>query len=352
VAVSQAALLNLVEAGRAFADLDQRPVVSHVANPAFDVSMFEIWCPLLTGGTVAIVENPNPIMWGPWLLRIADGRPTVMTLTTSIFHQIARTTPKALHGITTILFGGEMAAADIIRSLVESGFAGTLKNMYGPTEATTATAWEVTDEWLRSRVDTVPVGPPVHGAVVGLRDENGSAVGGDGVGELVIGGAGLADGYVGDDALTAQRFTDDPAGLVGGTVYWTGDLARWCENGTSVMIVGRADRQLKVRGFRIEPGEVEAALRAYSSVLEAAVVAVGEGANRFLAALVVLRGDHDETTADGLASALRRRLPSYMVPKQIKPVTELPRTNSRKIDLAEVRRILEPRDHIDARVSN
>lgn len=337
VAVPHRAVANLVEAGRTFARLDQRPVVAHLSNPAFDVSTFEIWGPLLTGGTVAVIENPNPLTWGPLLLGVAADRATVMLMTTSIFNQIARIKPKSLHGIGTILFGGEVAAADIIRSFVKSGFDGTLMNMYGPTEATTiSTGWEVGDDWVRGDFDVVPVGVAIAGAVVGLRDEHGSAVEGTSVGEVVIGGVGVADGYVGDHALTAERFTSDPAGMIDGTIYWTGDLGRWHDAGQrSLVIVGRSDRQTKIRGFRVEPGEIEATLRNHRSVLEAAVVAVGEGASQRLAALVVVC-DGTPTTEAEIAHAVGRRLPSSMIPKQIKLVDRLPLTHNGKTDYAKI----------------
>ncbi|MBV9450698.1 MAG: AMP-binding protein, partial [Streptosporangiaceae bacterium] len=208
-----------------------------------------------------------------------------------------------------------------------------LVNGYGPTENTTFTACHVmTDPGQVG--PAVPIGRPIQHTTVHVLDQRGRPAPIGVTGELYTGGDGLARGYAGNAAATARAFVPDPAGH-GGRLYRTGDLARWRADGT-LEFAGRADDQIKIRGFRVEPGEVEAVLRTHPGVREAVVLVAGEGAQRHLIGYV--------TPADGVdAGTLRpsvlrdfvtQRLPDYLVPTGFKALGRLPLNANGKVDRA------------------
>ena len=198
-----------------------------------------------------------------------------------------------------------------------------LHNLYGPTEAAIdVTSWECRDEPGRT---TVPIGRPVANTRIDLLDPRLAPVPAGVLGELCIGGVQLARGYVGQPALTAERFVPDPAGD-GARLYRTGDLARRRPDG-AIEYAGRTDHQVKIRGFRIEPGEIEARLAEHPAVAEALVVAREAPAGRQLVAYIV--GD---APAEALKEHLRRTLPDYMVPAWFVALDRLPLSANGKLD--------------------
>jgi thioesterase domain-containing protein len=204
-------------------------------------------------------------------------------------------------------------------------------NSYGLTETTIdSTYFDVppTD----SQEDTqVPIGRPFPGTRAYVLDRWGQPVPKGLIGELYIGGCGVARGYVADPRQTAQKFVPDPYGVPGSRIYATGDLARWCEEGV-VELLGRRDGQVKVRGFRVELAEVEEAIRSFPGVVEAAVVARKDGidGHRLIGCIV---GDGEQTPGvDTIRRHLRDRLPGPMIPATMKIIKALPRTPSGKID--------------------
>jgi len=202
-------------------------------------------------------------------------------------------------------------------------------NMFGPTETTIwSTIQRVDDRALLGA--NVPIGRPIANTVCRVLDEGGEPAPIGVPGELFIGGAGVARGYLGRAALTDQRFVPDPYSGDGGRLYRTGDLARWLPDG-SLQFLGRLDFQVKVRGHRIELGEIESVLRSHDDIVDAVVIADGNGATaRLLAYLIPV--DPSSATVATLRSFVQQRLPDYMIPSRFVEVDSFPMTANRKID--------------------
>jgi len=259
---------------------------------AFDFSVWEIWGALLYGGRLVVVPY--------WVSREAERyhdlllseRATVVNQTPSAFQQllaVERSTGSGLPAVRWVVFGGEALELSSLHAWWDGELPGRLVNMYGITETTvhvTHRRLGPEDAGLGSRV-----GEPIPDLRVYVADPRGALCPVGVAGELLVGGAGVAPGYLGRPALTAERFVPDPwSGVPGGRLYRSGDLGRWTAGG-DLEHLGRIDHQVKIRGFRIEPGEIEAALRGHQAVGEVAVIArdgVGvEGASKELVAYVV-----------------------------------------------------------------
>ncbi|MFF0524657.1 non-ribosomal peptide synthase/polyketide synthase [Actinomadura nitritigenes] len=240
--------------------------------------------------------------------------------------------PARLLPARSLVLGGEGAPAAWVADVLAAAGARDVVNHYGPTETTIGV---VTLRLSAGHLDggTVPIGSPVANTQVYVLDTDLNPVPAGVVGELFIGGAQVARGYARQPALTAERFVADPVAADGGRVYRTGDRARWRPGGV-LEFLGRADRQVKVRGHRIEPGEVEAALTAHPRVRSAVVVARGEGGERLLAAYLVAADAGGPPTVEELREHLRGRLPEFMVPALFTEIPAVPLTPTGKLDQA------------------
>lgn len=234
----------------------------------------------------------------------------------------------ALGQLERLMIGGEALPESLASELrVLVGARGEVHNMYGPTETT---IWSTTH-----RVDgsggAVPLGTPIANTKCHVVDAHLSLVPPGVAGELLIGGAGVARGYLGRPELTAERFIPDPFDDPGGRLYRTGDLARWRADGV-LEFLGRLDHQVKIRGFRIELGEIESRLRAATGVREAVVVAREDvpGDKRLVA--YVTAGAGTVLSPAALRGALREELPEHMIPSHIVVLTALPLTPNAKVD--------------------
>lgn len=229
----------------------------------------------------------------------------------------------ALAGLEQMMVGGE-AFPDQLAEQLRGVVSGRVTNMYGPTETT---IWSTTHDVDRD--GPVPIGRPIANTTIRLLDGCGGLVPPGMPGELCIGGLGVVRGYHARPELTAERFIDDPFGEPGERIYRTGDLARWGEQG-ELEFLGRLDQQVKVRGYRIEPGEIESVLESREEVTRATVVLREDtpGDQRLVGYLVVTR----EVDADALRRELGASLPSYMVPAHLVTLDRLPLTPNGKID--------------------
>ncbi len=343
VAVPHRAVVRLV-IGTDYAELGPEEVCLGLAPLAFDASTFEVWGSLLTGGRLVIppagsgaggsAASPEEI--GDLLGRY---QVTLLWLTAGLFHVLVETQPERLAGVRQLLAGGDVLSPARVRQLlarrVARRAAGRLVDGYGPTEATTFTCCHV----LRGRElpeASVPLGRPIANTRIQLFDRHLAPVPLGGPGEIWIGGDGLARGYFRDPASTADRFRPDPyppTGEAGGRLYRTGDLARLLPDGR-LDFLGRTDSQVKVRGFRVEPAEIEAALSAHPAVRQAAVLAeevTSPAAGRRLAAYLVVDPERPPRSPE-LRAFLRDRLPDYLVPAVFRRLDEIPLSVNGKVD--------------------
>ncbi|WP_151483666.1 non-ribosomal peptide synthetase [Streptomyces albicerus] len=273
VVVPHRAVLDLV-GSTDYLRLEPADVVAQAANPAFDAATFEIWATLTAGGRLVVLDRDTVVDPRALEHSLQAHGITVMFLTTALFHRVADERPTALGDLRAVLFGGERCDPRRVREVVEAGPPGRLLHMYGPTEATTFATW-----YEVPRVpgdETVPIGRPVGATRAVVVDPAGTPLGPGGTGELLLGGPGLATGYLGLPRLTDERFVEDRF-TGGGRLYRTGDRVRVREDG-ELEFAGRFDDQVKLRGFRIELGEIEAVLRQHPAV-SAAVASVQESAD-------------------------------------------------------------------------
>ncbi|MEV7008137.1 amino acid adenylation domain-containing protein [Streptosporangium sp. NPDC051022] len=316
--------------------------VVQFAALSFDTHAEEIYPALAAGACLELL--PDGAVTLPDLLATPEGRQvTVLDLPTAYWHHLMGQIdevawPPALRLV--ILGGEELRAGAVARWRERFGDRIRLVNTYGPTEATIiATAAQLAGTGSGEGKGRPPIGRPIAGVHVAVLAEDGSPVPPGAPGELCLGGAGLARGYLRRPALTAERFVPDPYGEPGARLYRTGDQARWRPDG-QLEFLGRTDDQIKVRGFRIEPGEVEARLLAHPAVRQAAVAAVDDTLIGY-----VVMGPATGTTggrsvgtvpdpADELPPFLSRALPSYLVPSVWVTLDALPLTRHGKIDRA------------------
>ncbi|HSL82596.1 MAG TPA: amino acid adenylation domain-containing protein, partial [Thermoanaerobaculia bacterium] len=288
----------------------------------FDLSVFELFLPLTVGGRAILAETVLALAEHP-----ARGEVTLVnTVPSAMAELLAQGGLPA--GVRTVNLAGEPLRPDLADRLYERGVA-RVHDLYGPSEDTTYSTLA-----LRRPGGPETVGRPVAGGRAHLLDPRMEPVPHGVPGEVVLGGAGLARGYLARPARTAESFVPDPfGGEEGARLYRTGDLARRLPSG-DLQFLGRIDHQVKVRGFRIELGEIEAALTARPEVREAVVVAPagpsGEPGDRRLVAYAVPA--NGATDPEALRQALAERLPGYMVPSVVALLPELPRLPNGKID--------------------
>ncbi|MBJ9974988.1 amino acid adenylation domain-containing protein [Pseudomonas sp. S75] len=304
--------------------------IAFAANPAFDASTQEVWGALLNGGQVLVIDPDtllDPLRLGKAL---ADGEVTVLFVTTALFNQYVQMIPQVLAGLRVLMCGGERADPEAFRSLLAQAPALRLVHCYGPTETTTyATASQV--RAVPTGAEQVPIGTPIGGTQVHVLDAHRRPVPLGAVGELYIGGDGVALGYLNRPVLTAERFLDDPfSAQPGARLYRTGDLGRWRDDG-QLEYLGRNDDQVKIRGFRIELGEVEQHLAQCPGIGEVVVMAQGQGqTSTHLVAWFTVEDPQLELVQ--VRHWLHARLPAYMVPSAWVQLAALPLTNNGKID--------------------
>ena len=328
VLVDHRAVVRLV-VGTDYVRLGPSDRLAQTSNASFDAVTFEIWGALLNGACLVGIEREVTLSPHRLAARLRGEGITTLFVTTALFHQVAHEAPAAFQTVQTVLFGGESADPEAVRRVLAAGRPGRLLNVYGPTEATAfATCHEISA--LAEDATVVPIGRPIAHTPVYVLDARGDLAPIGVPGELYVGGPGVALGYLGRPEATAERFVPDPhAGEPGARMYRTGDRARWRKDGC-LEFLGRADHQVKLRGFRIEPGEIEAVLGRCPGVRQAVVVAREDRpGEKYLAAYVVA---DEETRASEVRAFLRERLPEYMVPAAVVSLASLPQTPSGKID--------------------
>jgi amino acid adenylation domain-containing protein/thioester reductase-like protein len=300
--------------------------VGQVASMAFDTSIEQVFA-ALTGGATLMLPTPGTMAPSDVLRRVQRKRITVLDLTPAYWQRILALTEPAderLRSVRLIITGGETADAAVCRTALRAAPWARLLNAYGLTETTiTSTLFDVGAGLATGNVgSTVPVGQAVGQARVMVLDERLNPVAAGTPGEIYIGGPGVARGYLGRPALTAQRFVPDPGGAPGDRMYRTGDLGCLLADG-NLDVAGRMDRQLKVHGFRVEPAEIESVLAGHPDIAQVSVeAAMRSSGDSRLVAYYTLKPvvAADSATRHRPAASFRRylldRLPGYMVPAE------------------------------------
>ncbi|MFB6889876.1 amino acid adenylation domain-containing protein [Kitasatospora sp. NPDC056327] len=330
IALPHRALVDSV-LDQTFAHLDERQTVLHVSSFNWDAAIFEILGPLLAGGTCAL-HPAGPITPAGIGASLRRHGVTTAFLTTTLFNLVVEQDPDALAGLEQLIIGGEAASPSHLRELRTRLPALRLVNGYGPVECCfLVTRYEV--DTLAPDAVAVPIGRPLARTDVLVLDGALRPVPAGVTGEIFVGGDCLALGYVGQPGLTAERFVPDPA-APGRRLYRTGDRGRLRADG-ELEFAGRLDGQVKIRGRRIEPGEIEAVLTSHPGVAAAAALARtdGPGDAVLVAYLVPAAGAALPSTAE-LRRWLRDRLPAYLVPASLVPLAALPVTANGKLDRA------------------
>ena len=309
--------------------------VAQQATLSFDAAIWEIWGALLNGATVVGIDRDALLSTEEYAQELQGHGVTMAFITTQLFNQHVRARPEIFAGLDYVLFGGEKADPAAVRLCVQKGKPAHLVHVYGPTETTIFATWhEVTD--VAEGAHHVPIGRPIANATAYVIDAQGGLAGVDVPGELCIGGEGVALGYLDRPELTEARFVHDPfSAQPGARMYRTGDRARWTEAGT-IEFIGRLDDQVKVRGFRIEPGEVEAALRQHPDVREAVVIAREDAPGERRLVGYVVGADRGTLESADFRAFLKSLLPDYMVPTAFVALDAIPLTPNGKVDRAKL----------------
>ncbi|MEV8433436.1 MupA/Atu3671 family FMN-dependent luciferase-like monooxygenase [Streptomyces chartreusis] len=333
VVVPHRAVVDLCEWQRArfaFSPADRSAVV---CSQSFDASLLEIWPALTAGASVTIADEElrrDPLALARWYGRQGV---TFSILPTALGEQVLRLPPCDQPPLRHLLLGG-----DVLRTRPRPEAPYETVNVYGPTEITVLCTMETVAP--HDSTAPIPLGRPVDNVRLSVLDESGEPVPVGTVGELYVGGPGVALGYLHRPELGAERFLPDPDPGPDARRYRTGDLVRWTREG-KLEFCGRADDQVKVRGFRVEPEEVSRVLNALDGVREAAVLARrNDRGEAYLAAYAVpaepigTTADDRQAQADLLTAELAARLPEYLVPRAWRVLPALPVSGNGKLDRA------------------
>nr|WP_280806652.1 non-ribosomal peptide synthetase [Pseudomonas batumici] len=332
VIVSHNGLARLVQ-DNGYYDFSPEDRVAFSSNPAFDASSPEIWGALLNGGQSVIVEHQVLLEPQAFAELLGRNEVTVLIISTALFNLYAGLIPAALARLRMVMCGGERADPASFRRVREHSSAVRLFNGYGPTEATTcASRYEVFD--VLPGTLGLPIGQPNANVRIYVLNARREPVPVGVVGEMYIGGAGVALGYLNRPELTAERFSDDPfTEHLGGRLYRTGDLARWLPDG-NLEYLARNDGQVKIRGFRVELGEIETCLHHCAGVRNAVVVAREDSpGDKYLVAYYTVQPDGEAPESEALRAQLAADLPEYMVPGICMRLDALPLTLNGKVDV-------------------
>ena len=305
-----------------------------LSNISFDASTLEIWGALLNGGRLVLQPQQKPTL--PEICdEIHRHGVTTVWFTVGLFNMLVDEQLQRLRSLKHIFTGGDVVSVPHVKKALKALGPNVLVNGYGPTENTTFTCcFPINSEADIS--ESVPIGFPLNNTTVHVLDEQRNPVPIGRKGELYAGGDGVALGYWNRPELTAERFIDDPfSGKSGAKLYRTGDIVRWNPDG-SITFIGRGDGQVKVRGFRVELGEIENALNDLPGVKDKVVVARQDGGGEKTLACYVVPSDGDRTSSEELLENvrehLRARLPGYMVPTGYAVLKALPLTANGKVD--------------------
>jgi amino acid adenylation domain-containing protein len=340
VAVPHRGVLRLL-LGVDYAQLDERQTFLLLSPISFDASTFELWGALLHGARCAIFPEPVPTIekLGKALERY---RVSTLFLTTALFNLVVDEAPQILRSVRQLLSGGEAVSPTHVREALQRLPDTQLIHCYGPTESATFTSSYPIPNPSEENKFSIPIGRPITNTRLYILDRHLNPAPLGVAGELCIAGDGLARGYLNRPELTAEKFVPDPFSLIpGARMYRTGDLVRYRADG-NIEFIGRFDGQIKIRGFRVEPGEIEAVLGQHPAIQQAVVVTREEspGDKQLVAYLVAQPASSFD--AEKARNYLTQKLPEYMIPSAWVLLDKLPLTPNGKLDRKSLPAPLQP----------
>jgi amino acid adenylation domain-containing protein/non-ribosomal peptide synthase protein (TIGR01720 family) len=322
--IEQKSVLRLV-LNTNYIDINEDDRILQTGSLAFDASTFEIWGALLNGACLCLPPEQSLLETSELKRILQQYEVTTIWLTSSLFNQLLDADVSMFNGLKNLLVGGEKLSAVHIRKVKALYPNLTVINGYGPTENTTFTACYRIKEPFET---DIPIGSPIANSTIYILDAHEQAMPIGVPGEICTGGDGLARGYLNQPELTTEKFVPNPF-KTDEQLYRTGDLGYWLSDG-NIAFIGRIDNQVKVRGFRIEPGEIEERLLKHPAVKEAVVIAretiVGTKE------LIAYVSSDELLTVSELRSYLAKTLPNYMIPAHIVRLDKLPLTVNGKVD--------------------
>jgi aspartate racemase len=346
VLLSHAGLANYNLAAAAYYRFDNRDRVLQFCALSFDAALEEIFATLASGATLVLRSDNMPLDVPGFLTWVSRRKITILDLPTAYWHEwtsqfgeLADPIPSC---IRLVIVGGEKALGSALATWRKAQRAVRWVNTYGPTEASIAVTRYDPDEETGSTPENVPIGRPIENCAVYVLDAERKQVSLGVVGELYLGGVCVAQGYLNRPELTAEKFIQDPfSSSADARLYRTGDMARVLDNGL-IEYLGRQDDQVKVRGFRVELGEIENVLAQHDLVSECAVVAIDDPTQgKTLVAYCSPAGDKMPDASD-LRSFVAGKLPQYMLPSAFAVLAALPKTPNGKIDRRNLAQLEPP----------
>ncbi|MCP4149779.1 MAG: AMP-binding protein, partial [bacterium] len=309
-----------------------------IAPVGFDLAQKNLFAPLMVGGTLCL-PLPGLPDYGPLSRFISSEGQTVINCAPSVFYPLLERNREdgylKLKTLRYVFLGGEPIQGNKLNEWLNSGSCSSrVVNTYGPTECTDVVSSYTAHNKDFEEMDNIPIGKPANNVLLYIMDKNGKLQPVGLNGELCIGGDGLAEGYLNNPELTAQRFIYYPVPL-NTYLYHTGDLCRWRADG-NIEFLGRIDQQIKIRGFRVEPGEIEKQLGTHPKIKEAVVIAkerdsAGRSGEKFLCAYYI-KARSEELQVSQLREYMTGKLPSHMIPSVFLEIEEVPLTPSGKLD--------------------
>jgi amino acid adenylation domain-containing protein len=322
-----------------YLDIKKDDVFLQLSPPEFDGSTFEIWGALLNGAKIVLMPAGYPLL-NTIADKIKNYHISILFITTQLFNAMVEHRLETLTKINTILFGGEVASiAHIKKFLAASNKNNKLSNVYGPTECTAfATSYLI--ETLDENLNSIPIGKPISNTEAYIMNEEMKPVAVGAIGELYLGGPGVAKGYLNDYLLTQQKFIDNPFAKVGSNkLFKTGDVVKLLDDG-NIQFLGRLDNQIKIRGFRIAPEEIEHKIKNYGNVKEAIVrLSNIDKVTKKLIAYIV-SDDNMLFNLDHLKIFLQQDFPSHMMPNHFVLLEKFPLNSNGKVDFKQLNKIL------------
>ncbi|TWF40663.1 amino acid adenylation domain-containing protein [Chitinophaga polysaccharea] len=330
VMIEHAGMLNHLFAKVNDLKMDATTVMAYTASYTFDISVWQMFAPLLSGGRTVIYTETQIHRPAALLRSISSDGITVLELVPSYLAAVLMEDSQVpLESLQYLLVTGEPVGQVLLSKWFQHPLYGSIPvvNAYGPTEASD----DITHHFMYAAParNNVPLGKPIQNLRIYILDTARQLCPVGVAGEICVSGIGVSRGYLNDPEKTAAKFIKDPFYADGAIrMYCTGDLGRWLPDG-SIEMLGRIDEQVKIRGYRIELGEIENVLQQFPGVKSAVVVAKGEDGNRRLTGYLVTR---DGYSRDALMAYLKERLPEYMVPEQLITLDQLPLTANGKVD--------------------